>query len=142
MKLRNNNNAISEITGTLLLIAVAVSAFSGCYYYIFSSPTVESETNIDIVGLIEGNNIVFIHRGGEELNLDTKITVIIDGVEVTEQVNDLLDADARINNLWNIGERAVYDPGYGPDESIEYKKVEVTVVDLESNSIIMTGILQ
>jgi len=54
------------------------------------------------------------------------------------KASDLLESESIENNYWNIGERAVFTPS----DSIETSKVEVSVIDVDTNSVIMTGILQ
>jgi len=45
-------NAVSEIIGTMLLLAIAVSVFAYVFITVTSSLDSESDTNVDIVGKI------------------------------------------------------------------------------------------
>ena len=73
-------------------------------------------------------------RGGEALSLDTKVIITIDGNPQSVSVGEYL-TEVKEDNLWGIGEGFVYPVG-------REERVEVTVVDIESNSVIMLGTFQ
>jgi len=68
---------VTEVVGTVLLLGIAVSVFSSLYVVVLSYPSPSSISSANLVGTIEGSNIVIEHRGGEALSLDTEILIKI-----------------------------------------------------------------
>jgi len=85
---------------------------------------------------VEKNKIIFEHRSGEPLSLDTRILLNIGGNTFQVKVGEILEDDNG-DGLWSIGERLVYS---GAD--LESLLTEATVVDVKSNSVIMQGVLK
>jgi len=65
INLLNNQNAITEIIGTMILLIIAVSVIGYVYVTVFSNLTVEEDINCVIQGKIERGDVVFTHLGGE-----------------------------------------------------------------------------
>lgn len=132
-----NNIALSEIIGTILILAISVSLFSFVYLSLFSlSPNFDTPI-ADIHGMTsDKKNIIFSHMGGEELSLDSLVIISVGGKEIIQTVGDLLDEKSSEDGYWNIGEELVinYD--------IRGLQVTAKIVDKDSNSIVMMGILQ
>jgi hypothetical protein len=111
-----NNKAISEILGGMLLIAIAVSAFAIIYFNVLSDQGPSPETHVTIVGKMESENVVFEHRQGEGIDIDSKISLYFEGNLLFHgKVADLLNSASLENDMWDIGERLVYSP---PPEEI------------------------
>lgn len=144
MRNKRWNYAVNEVLGTALLLAMAVMLFSLVQLTIFTYPYEPSPPSVSLVGTTEYNetiderHIIIQHIGGEALSLDTKILITVNGEPEPETtVEHGLDHDSKENNLWNIGEKYIY-----PDNRVTDERVEVSVVDVESNTIIMRGTLQ
>jgi len=131
------NEAVSDIVGTVLLLGMTVALFSVLCIGVLSYPSSPSESAVNIVGTIDGLDVILEHRGGEALSFDTKVIITIDDQPKYKIVGDLL-TDENSDNKWNIGEELVY-PIQG---SLVAKQVIITVVDTESNSVIMQGSLK
>ena len=132
------NEAVSDIVGTVLLLGMTVALFSVLCIGVLSYPSSPSEPAVNLVGTIDGDSLYIEHGGGEALDLDTKVIITIDDLQpVPKIVGDLL-ADENSDNKWNIGEELVYRI----DGSLGAKQVKITVVDTESNSVIMQGSLK
>ncbi len=134
--LKNSNKAVSELIGTVLLLGIAVTIFSLIYISVLSISLYTNEPNPIIVATIEGSNIIFEHRGGEKLSLDTKVTIDIQNEKVLKTVGELL-IDTNEDNQWNIGERLAYPFGY----SLNSSEADVISIDVEGNKIILLGTL-
>jgi hypothetical protein len=135
-KLKNSNNAVSEILGTVLLLGMAVSLFSLLSYVVLSYPFTPSAPSVNLVGTIDGSDVVLEHYGGESLDISNKV-IITKGESISKvNISEYL-IDSNNNELWDIGEQLVYFVGDVTEEIID-----VTVVDISSNSIIMSGIIQ
>ena len=141
MKKINSKNirlklAVTEIVGTILLLTISIALFSVVYFAFFSIQPSSPSPSSDIAASVEKDKIIFEHRSGEPLSLDTRILLNIGGNKFEVKVGDILE-DANGDGLWNIGERLVYT---GTD--LESLQTEATVVDVRSNSVIMQGILK
>ena len=136
-RFKDSNDMVSEVIGTVLLLGITVALFSTLYVTVISHPAPPDPTFVNLVGTVEGNNIILEHRGGDPLDLDTKISITIgDEIkDITIGDENYLDEDTRSDNQWNVGERLVYPFEYNLDNA----KAEVLSVDGKSNSIIMTG---
>lgn len=139
-KIKNDltkNDAVSEVLLSVIMLVIAVSVFTVLNFVILSEPEPSSVPSVSIVGQLEGNKIVIEHGFGPSLSLDTTCTVDIGGNTTNFTAEDLLNLDSKENNLWDIGERLVYEP-----DDITYLYVSIQIVDKKSNSLLFDGILQ
>ena len=135
-------HAVSEIIGTLILIVIAVSTFSAVSIIVLNPwsnlSSVENLPSVFLVGSIHNNDVLIEHQGGVALDTKTKITITIDGVADTFQVDDFnYWNDLNTDSLWNVGERVVYPAG-----SILGKEVSCMIVEVDKNCIIFDKIIQ
>lgn len=140
-KIKRKNSAVSEVLGTILLLVISVSLFSVVYVTIFSINVNSSSPAVNIVGTIDKNILVLEHRGGESLALDTEIILDFNGGSRTSMiVNDsnYLDDGYKNDGKWNIGERFAY-PLNNLVTFSRFDPVNITIVDKESNSVVMMG---
>jgi len=118
----HNKNASSEIVGGLILIVIAVLAFSAIRIYLF--PDLEPvDIDVKLVGYVTDNGAVVVeHVGGERIS-DYKVIV--------SNTNGVLIGTKEYRNLipeWSIGQ-CIYplkDIGY-PPLILKTDKVEVTI---------------
>ena len=144
-KFRKSNDAVSEVVGIALLLAITVSLFSLLSFVVLSYPFTPSRPSINLAGYIQGNNVTIEHFGGESLDGSTIVIIrendtitkinIVD-LDFQSGENETYLKDENNNGFWDLGERVLYDIG-----NVSGKQIEVTVVDISSNSIIMSGIL-
>jgi hypothetical protein len=139
---QRKTNAVSEVVGTLLLIAIAIALFALLAFiaitlpYIFlSSPT----PSVNIIGMVEGNGIVLEHYGGQSIPLDAEIRVSFAETPVYTTVNNVLDAKGKADKEWNIGEK-VFIPYNDPNLPI--MRITILITDRSTNAVLMRGILQ
>jgi flagellin-like protein len=135
MRPRINNEAVSEIVGTVLLLAMAICLFSLLSIIVLSYPISASTPSANLVYTIEGDCLFIEHRGGTPLRLDTKVLLSINDESI--RIGDFLDDKAKDDNLWGIGEWFIYQ-----NVKLKNQKVTISIVDVESNCVIMTGSLQ
>ena len=137
MNMRKDNKAVSEVIGAIVLVVIAVSALSTVYAFVLSDSGPSSEALVTIVGKLDANDIVFEHRSGEPLGLNSKVLLDIAGRRLDPlTLNYLMDVSSKENNLWNIGEQLIFS---GID--LTGLQVEATIVDEETNSMVMWGVL-
>lgn len=130
------NSAVSEVIGTAILLGMAIALFSVVQVIALDYPFNSPSPSVQLVGTIDENTILIKHQGGESLSLDTKIMFTIDGEPEPIQIaSDILDINtSNGDEFWNIGEKVSYT------FNITGLQVEVTVIDIVSNSIIMRGV--
>jgi len=141
MKTKRANNAVSEIIGIILLLAMAVALFSVVYLFVMHDALDVSENSppsVTVLGTIGGSDIILEHRGGEALSLDTEIMITISGIVYRITVGDLLDNESKEDGKWSVGEKLSYDPSM----DITGRQVEILVIDVKSGSMVMQGTLQ
>ena len=140
MKNNRGKLAVSEIIGVVLLLAMAVSLFVMVQVIVLSYPFEPTAPSVNIVGSISEGNILLEHHGGDSLSLKTRIIFAINDTTdyeiITGEDDYLIISDG--DNYWEIGEIL----SYTPSDDIAGKKVSATVVDVQTNSIVMYGILQ
>jgi uncharacterized repeat protein (TIGR01451 family) len=141
MKNQRNTQAVSEVLGEIILLAIAVTSISVIYSQVLSTPPPSNPPNVTIIGKIEGNNLVFENQKGESLSLDTKITVNTDIKNETFLVKKYLDAESIKDGEWNIGEKAIYPFPFNLSNIRSHFTSYLQIADIESNSLVFTGTL-
>jgi uncharacterized repeat protein (TIGR01451 family) len=131
-----SKKAVSNIIGTAILLGIAVVICSILYSIVLSHSIPQTSPKVTLVATVEGNNIIIEHRGGEDLSLNTQIAITI-GSTTKIKVGDYLDEKAKQDGQWNVGERVIYPFSY----SLTSKEAEMTVDDLETNTLVMLGTL-
>lgn len=140
MNHRKKDKGVTAVVGTAVLLGIAIVLFSVLNFIVLSFQSQHSVPSVNLVGGFEGDTIVIEHNGGEPLPPDTIIILIIDDEAPRNWTIDTLLNDTNNDDLWNIGERVVI-------ESVDYvvdisdRQVTITVVDAESNYVIMTGVI-
>jgi len=139
MLIKMGDTAVSEIIGAVLLLAIAISIFSVVYMNVLSDDGPNPESHVTIVGKLENDDIIFEHRRGEDLGMNTNILLSIGGRDFNMKIGDsaLLDGYSKNDGFWNIGERLVYS-----DFNVTGLEVKSTIIDAESNSQVWWGMLQ
>jgi len=130
--------AVSEVIGTILMLGLAATVFSIFYFTVVSNPNPNPSPIVDISGMVENNQVIITHHGGEPLDLDTELVLKIGGVSKSFDIGELLDSKSKEDNLWSLGEKLIYNISYDFDYSV-YPNVDINVIDENSNSIVMTG---
>ena len=137
MRQNITDNAVSEIIGTILMLAIVVGVFTLLYVGVMSYDFNENTISVNIAGSIEGTNIVFEHKGGKDVGLQSILVVSVGDIKNSVFIGDYLDNSAIQDGKWNIGERAVYPVG-----DVTFMQVEATLIDESDNYILITGVLQ
>jgi len=135
----HGNLAVSSIVGTVLLLLIAVSSFTLIYLNVLSDQGPAAKVYVDIVGTVEGKNVILEHRGGESLDLDTEIRVTIGGEEQRIIVGDNLDYADSANGQWDLGERVIIPFEYDIDDLDEYMEADVMAFEGITNSLAFMG---
>ena len=133
------NLAVSEIIGTIIMLGIATTSLSSVSYCILSVPAPIPTPIVEISGMIDDNQVIVTHRGGEPLDLDTELNLNVGGKSKSYKVGDLLDSESKEDGVWSLSEKLVYPLDYDFDYSI-YPNIDINIVDGYSNSLLMTGL--
>jgi FlaG/FlaF family flagellin (archaellin) len=138
----HNNNAVSEVIGTVLLLGISVTLFSIVYISVLTLPNSPPTPSSNIYFSYNYNetndvtNIILTHFGGTELSLDTDIKIIIgDDSPIIEKVRKNLSEESINDSYWGFGEQYIYNAS----GNLLDKSIEVSVIDTDSNSIVSIG---
>ena len=135
LKINNNNQAVSEVLGSILLIVISVSLFSTVYAVLFTTDVQNSTPAVDIVGTIDDNKLILEHRGGESLLTKTEVILTFsNGGKKIFSVNDenYVNNNSKEDGKWDIGERVVF-PLFNLENFSRFDILDITVVDKKSN---------
>lgn len=147
MKIKRSNKALTDLVGTLILLSIAIALFSVVNIIVFAYPFNPPTPSANLVGLIDENGVIIIkHNYGDYLELNTNVIIRIESnsYEKSASDSDYLDSSEKANGYWSIGDSFEIDPADSSDLNIDItdKYVGVTVVDIESDSVIMVANLQ
>ena len=98
-KFKLQNSAVSEVLDTILLLGIAVGMFTILSFVVLTFPFDPSSPATDIIGYLDGDDVVLAHNGGEALSLDTEIIIRIDSELFNSYAGDNLTYNSTINNL-------------------------------------------
>ncbi len=137
--------AVSEAIGTILLLAISVSLVGLVAWWVQSlpepKPTIEAELNASLDAV---NHIIYVeHGGGDNIDIqEIEIHLKINGITI--KIYQLSTSRLAIFNdgSWSIGEiwRANIQTYHDWNASIP--EIVIEVIDINSDSIILTQIVQ
>ncbi len=146
-KIIKNKKGVSEIVGTILLLGMAIALFVGVHIvalnvipYSPNSPSVRISGEIVYNEITEKYDKIYLqHNGGDSLPLDTKIIFSEYGGEQIGPTLNISDFNytTDIGKEWNIGEVI-----YHNDPNFYDNKIQMIIIDIETNSIIAQDIFQ
>ena len=143
MKNKRVKIAVTEIIGVVLLLAIAVSLFVVVQLIVFAYPFEPSSPSLSLIGSINESGIIaIVHHGGESISLDAEIRIIINSSEPVLFIARDIISKINDNDFWDIGEIVIISNFKADLTDTTIERVEVTVVDKETNSVVMSGILQ
>ncbi len=129
-----NEKGVSEILGTVLLLAISVALFSALYLMMQTGLVAEQSPVADLIGYVNQDTIYIEHQGGSSLS-ETTITITLDGEEYVLDFNESFDENN--NGNWNIGEHVHFTNS----QISELSTIKVSVVDTSINELIYGGVL-
>jgi len=155
--LGNDRSAMSEVVGTLLILAITVALFAVIIVWVtsFSGPPtgirLDLDANLvpqyDAVGNPAGMNITVVHRGGESLDdvatrvyltlerngaLSTEILRLQGTIQWGPNTGDLYGLLDGTNSVWNINERwSITNKTLLPTD-----RILVSVIDIERSVVV------
>jgi hypothetical protein len=138
MNKKRINWAVSELVGTLILLAIVTSVMTVIFYQVSTDKGPYKQTFVKIVGRIEGQKFILENQGGDSLGLNTSISFAIGGKKYNYTVGDIV-GDKNHDGCWSLGEKAVFPFTYDLNNLSKYKTIDVMTVDKNSNSIQLIG---
>lgn len=156
--LREDASGVTEVLGTILILAMTVALFSTVLYWVSTIPTPIAQTRVDIQAAMApvynaqhlevGINITLTHMGGEALQPSFTYVYVTDqrgSNPPTTDVATLHPFNGRLaipsglldgsDSVWNVGERWAYlNSAFRSSDSIT-----VTIVDTARSLVVWTG---
>jgi FlaG/FlaF family flagellin (archaellin) len=148
-RLQKQDDGVSEILGTALLIGIAILFFSILVIIVFSYPQSPAAPFVNIIGSIDAENdlIILEHFGGDFLDEQTQIFITINDQVHDVSVQSIFNTDETLDKwkvfnsnydgVWNFGEIVTYSAAVTAGMG-----VSVAVVDDYSDQVVMTAMLQ
>lgn len=138
-KKTRTKKAVSEVISVVLLLGITISLFAFLNYIVFSFSFGESAPSVSLIGSVDtANNATIIeHYNGDPLRPTTNVIITIGSFTYQMAAGELLQ-DTNNDNLWNFGEKILFKSMAITPTTY----VQVTVVDPETNTIILASVLQ
>ncbi|HMA83474.1 MAG TPA: LamG-like jellyroll fold domain-containing protein [Candidatus Thermoplasmatota archaeon] len=130
------DDGVSEILGTVLLLAISVALFSALYLMMQTVLVADYSPTADLVGFIDENTVFIEHHGGSSLPSSVSISVSIGGSKKNIDFDGSFDENN--NGYWDIGERVFFTDS----EISEDYSIDVSVVDNDRKNAIYLGTLK
>ena len=137
-KKSRSNQAVSEVLDIVLLLGITIGLFAFLNYIVFSYSFNDSSPSVSLIGSIDNNMINIEHNGGESLEGNTTNVIITIESDVYQNTSRELLRDVNGDNKWNIGEIVQF----GPIGITDNLYIKVLVVDLSTNSLVLSAELQ
>ena len=132
------NKGVSAIIGTVLLLGITIVCFAVLNFIIFSFQSQPPVPSANIVGSFKGDSIIIEHNGGESLHSDTMVILSFPNDYLWIGSTGELLNDINNDSFWNIGEQVQINSSEYPEE-VQNSSVIISVVDVKSNYVVMTG---
>ncbi len=145
MKIKRKKIAVSEIIGVTLLLGMSIAMYSVVQFMVFSYPFSPSTPSVNLVGSIDGNKISIGHYSGESISIDAKIIIRVNSDQDTFIARNNITSNSINPDLWDIGEFVLINESDFHNYSSGYLTnalVHVTIVDVETNSVVMMSNIQ
>ncbi|MGC9308072.1 MAG: right-handed parallel beta-helix repeat-containing protein [Thermoplasmatota archaeon] len=135
------NEGVSEIIGTVLLLAIAVIIFSSLIVYVLSMDAAPSAPDVHMVGSMESTNTAILeNRGGDSIPLEDLKVIVWKGNEEswTYEGQSLQEIfyDLNQNGYWDVGDYVRINT-----DGCTGWEISAAIIDKPSNAIIMSGTL-
>jgi FlaG/FlaF family flagellin (archaellin) len=134
-------SAVSELVGDMLMTAIAVLAFSVIAVSLFSYADSREVVYADIQGWVspDSDTVHLRHAGGQTIDVpDTRILLNINGTVRELPPSGL--AGLKGSSTWQPGETISMNvSGLWGDEITPVTSISATIVDMNTNLVIMSG---
>lgn len=132
-QLRRTRNAVSDIIGNLLILAITVTLFSSIMFYVATIPSPEEQTyaeiTYDLGEVVDSSRWIYLtHKGGQELiNGSTNIYIFKYGSELISLKLDDGTLSGQDNEKWSPGEVWQYElSGINGDTPLSVMIIDTT----------------
>ena len=142
MRSYKSDLGVTEVVGILMLLMISISIFSVLNFYVLTFDSPDHPISANIIGYIDGHDLILEHRGGSYLKLN-QTSIMLNVNNTKNELDPMVDFTLSNQNtngdqyLWEISEILIYTHAFNLNNS----NVDVNVIDLEYNSIVMTGTL-
>ncbi|MDG6244240.1 MAG: PKD domain-containing protein [Methanolobus sp.] len=138
-----DDNAVSEVIGEVLMTAIAVLAFSVIAAFLFSNIGADERVHVNVGGWVdvESDTIYIRHTGGEQVDLG-KVQVILNLNGTRQDISPSQLVQLFGDDSWNLGETIEIETDVLWNTSInEDDHVGIILLQTGSNIVIKSGSL-
>ncbi|MBS3748918.1 MAG: type IV pilin N-terminal domain-containing protein, partial [Candidatus Thermoplasmatota archaeon] len=130
------DNAVTEILGTMLLLLIAVAIFSTVYFSVLTISPKSPIPHANLAFTFNNENITISHLNGEPLNPKSIVIISIDNTTISQEIRNISSWDTNNDNLWGFGEKLVLQSG---QTDLIDCDISLKIVDKQSNSLVFFG---
>jgi hypothetical protein len=140
---QHGDKAVSEIIATILLLSISLALLCIVYLLVLNNATSPGSTNrmssAQLIATADEKNVFLQNNGGGPIGPNTKLVFTIGGTDFYGTAADYL-IDTNGDGQWNIGEEIRFTPPAIP--SLFGLEIQVKIINPDTNSMIMTGLVQ
>lgn len=133
---RMEDGGVTEVIGTILLLAVSVALAGAFVIFLFTAPPPTPESHVDVATFILPNDpttLVLEHRGGESIALsDLQVTLTLAGTATTAKVGERI---AAADPAWSVvatdGTAKAATARFQPGDQVRYTSATVQGASVE-----------
>jgi len=132
-----NNDAVSEVIGSILLVSLVVIGVAIAAAVLWSQPKAEKIPEFSASISNSSCSVILSHTGGETV-MNSTLRLLVDGTDLTN--NFIKQGTTGPWSTWGIGETLVYTPSYSC--IITPKRVDIVYSSGSTSSSISTGFFE
>jgi len=103
MKFRENDEAVSPVIGTILMVAITVILAAVIAAFVFGmAGNVQTTKTVAATATQQGNNITVTYQGGADHQSVENLTVIVTASDTGESFNETSDGKPQVGRSWTF----------------------------------------
>jgi hypothetical protein len=139
-----NEDAVSSVLGTILLLIIAIGLFSILFTVVNGLEPINKGPSSHILAYSKDNQIIIEHFGGESIDIRSKLFIVRNNIELSEEIGDFMDENSKVDGYWNIGEQIIYNLTRNRynmyfERSFNSNDICFSILDYFENNIIVIG---
>lgn len=139
----NNEDAVSPILGTLMLLMISIVLFSILFSFVSGLEPSNKGPSSLILAYSEDNKIIINHYGGESIDVRSNLILYDDNDPLILEIGDYMAESDKEDGFWNIGEYIIYkDYEVLFFEESSSDDIRFSIVDYFEKSVIVNGNLK
>ncbi len=150
-ELRKKEKGVSEVIGTILILAITVVLFSSIFYYVAVMPPPKSQVYSSFSSSYQINtngtfNVTIVNNGGESLSVYfTELEIFIQNPN--EHIIHTLSYSKIYNQIkgdyFKVGDSFYYNSSWDNVSKVTYlSTISIYLIDTQNNQVVWSNVLQ